>query len=588
MRNLNECTKQELIEYISELKKQLKSEKYGLYWDKAIEKEDVVKKCEENIPILERDNNRTILNLNCDGEDNVLIEGDNFHALTILNMVKSESIDTIYIDPPYNTLNKDFIYNDKFVDLEDGFRHSKWLSFMNYRLNLAKTLLKDNGLFFISIDENEQANLKLLCDQIFGLKNFVCCFIIDKTAQGANQSVTFKQQHEYCLLYVKNNFNGINYETKDKIDLKKYKYIDEKGRYAVTNSFDSINSPLSKNKSRGYTIYYNEKIQDATIRDEYDKETGKFGDLDSSLIEKGYTPIRPGIRKGIQYPWNWERNRFLKDYKTDLVFTKNRKGQLNIYHKNRATGTVKDTTIKKFDTRQFGNQLLSDILGEKKFNYPKSLDMMKWVISKNKNKNAIVLDFFAGSGTTGQAVMELNKEDGGHRKFILCTNNENNICEEVTYPRLKTCITGIRENGSKYSDGLPGNNLVYYKTAFIKDEKNTEQAKYSLVEKVDELLCIKEDIFSLVSRNEYSSHYKSNNNSRHMFIYNDYFDDEKIKLFIDQIKNCVDYKVVYIYSSDNQVDQTLFSGIENIEVKPIPEKIYEIYKEIVENIKRGG
>jgi len=502
-------------------------------------------------------------------------------------MIAPESIDVIYIDPPYNTLNKDFVYNDKFVDEEDGFRHSKWINFINLRLKLSRSLLKDSGLFFVSIDENEQANLKLLCDRVFGQSNFMCCFIIDKTAQGANQSVTFKQQHEYCLLYIKKDTSQIDYDTNDRIDLKKYKYIDDRGRYAVTNSFDSINSPLLQNKNRGYTIYYNEITKLAEIRDEYNQVTGTFSSFDNDLISKGYTPIRPGIRKGIQYPWNWERNRFLNNYKTDLVFMKNKKGNLKIYHKNRATGKVKDTTIKKFDTRQFGNQILTDILGSKKFDYPKSLDMMKWVISKCKSIDAVILDFFAGSGTTGQAVMELNKEDGGHRKFILCTNNENNICTDVTYPRLKTCITGIRGDGSKYSDGLPGNNLIYYKTSFVKDENNTEQAKYSLVEKVDELLCIKEDIFDEVSRNDYSSHYKSDDGTRHMFIYNDYYSPEKMDKFKEEIRNTEGNKIVYIYASDNSIDETLFKDFKDIEVKAIPSKIYEIYKEIVENIKRG-
>jgi len=572
-----------LLKQIAELKQEVKaSKKYGLVWDKEKNPEEVVEACKTKIPVINFLGDKQVIN---GGKGNVIIEGDNFHSLTALSCIYQNSIDLIYIDPPYNTLNKDFVYNDICVDLDDGYRHSKWLSFMHRRLVLARGLLKDDGLFFVSIDENEQANLKILCDSVFGERHFICCFIIDKTAQGANQSVSFKQQHEYCLLYAKNSSNSINTDVEDDIDYKKFKYKDNKGYYAITNSFDSINSPLSANKKRGYTVYYNEATKDALIRDEFDPVKLQFGPYDEDLISKGYTPIRPGIRKGVQYPWNWERNRFLSDYKEELVFIKNRKGVLSIYHKNRAKGKTKDTTIKRFDTRQFGNQMLVDILGSKKFDYPKSVDMMKWVVSKHKSNEALILDFFAGSGTTGQAVLELNKEDGGNRRFILCTNNENNICTDVTYPRLKTVITGIRPDGSKYSDGIPSN-LYYFKTGFVEDLNNSDQAKYNLAEKVDSLLCIAEDIFDEKERNDYSSHFVSSNRKRHLFIYNDYFKKEKFDEFKKRVIKADGEKVVYVFSFDNNLDESLFDD-KSINVKPIPEKIYEIYKEIAESIKRG-
>lgn len=209
--------------------------------------------------------------------------------------------------------------------------------------------------------------------------------------------------------------------------------------------------------------------------------------------------------------------------------------------------------------------------------------MIKFIIESINNKGAIVLDFFAGSGTTGQAVLELNKEDGGHRKFILCTNNENNICTDVTYPRLKTVITGIRPDGTKYSDGLPAN-LYYFKTDFIEDQANTEQARYNLVEKVDSLLCIAEDVMEEVERNDYSSHFI--NGDKHLFIYNDYYNETKFDEFKQRVLSATGQKIVYVYASDNSIDETLIEG-NDIELKPIPSKIYEIYKEIVEDIKRG-
>lgn len=375
-----------------------------------------------------------------DTTQNVFIEGDNLEVLKVLQKHYHGKIKMIYIDPPYNT-GKDFVYPDNFKEglstyLEwtkqvneegkklstnsdaEGRYHSNWLTMMYPRLKLARNLLTNDGVIFISIDDAEQANLKKICDEIFGESNFIASFIIDKTAQGANQSITFKQQHEFLLLYTRSSAAGINYEIQSPVDYKKYKYNDDKGAYAITNSFDSINSPLTSNKNRGYTVYYNEATHDAVIRDEYDKSENSFGDYDQGLISAGYVPIRPGVRNNVQYPWNWMSSRFLEQYKDELVFMRNRKGELGIYHKNRASGVVKDTTLKKFDTRKSGNFLVSELLGGKYFDYPKSIDMMKWVLQKHRSDNGIILDFFSGSGTTAHAVMQLNAEDGGNRRHI--------------------------------------------------------------------------------------------------------------------------------------------------------------------------
>ena len=244
----------------------------------------------------------------------------------------------------------------------------------------------------------------------------------------------------------------------------------------------------------------------------------------------------------------------------------------------------------KVGVNEEGSNELNNLISQSIFSYPKPVSLMKYLINlyydykKDTHKKIFtILDFFAGSGTTGQAVLELNKEDGGHRRFILCTNNENNICTDVTYPRLKTVITGIRPDGTKYSDGLP-TNLYYFKTDFIEDQPNTEQARYNLVEKVDSLLCIAEDVMEEVERNEYSSHFI--NGDKHLFIYNDYYNETKFNEFKGRVLLAEGHKIVYVYASDNNIDETLISG-ENIELKPIPSKIYEIYKEIVEEIKRG-
>ena len=422
--------------------------------------------------------------------------------------------------------------------------------------------------------------MRLLCDNIFGENHFIACFIIDKTAQGANQSATFKTQHEFCLMYVNKKNDKINYDIEDKINITKYKYEDRISKYALTNGFDSINSPLSANKNRGYTIYYNEKNGDVEIRDEYNKETEKFFNYDKELLVQGYVPIRPGVRKGVQYPWNWMKERFLKQYRDELVFVKNKKGHWIIMHKNRATGKVKDSTIKKFDTRYYGNQLLTDIIGEKKFDYPKSLDMMSWVLKKHTDKSAIILDFFAGSGTTGQAVLELNKEDGGNRKFILVTNNENQIAEEVTYPRIKTVVTGTRIDGAKYSDGIPAN-LRYFKTDFVERERSTDATRQKLVDRSADMIRIREDAYEELNSASINKYYQSNDAFVAII-----FDPFTIKEAWAEIESLnTEQKIVKLYIFSYSRDTSAFTDeIPKTNLKweavPIPESILQVYKRL--------
>lgn len=544
-------TYEELEKKIAELEYELKStKKYGLVWDKEDTKEDVVLQCENNIPVLIQDKSKKIV-LN-EGENNILIEGDNYHALTALNFIAKESIDLIYIDPPYNTGREDFIYNDKYVNSDDGYLHSKWLSFMEKRLSLAKQLLKPNGIICISIDDHEQANLKLLCDKIFGKSNFIAQMIWKSKSGGANDSASIASDHEYILTYAKLITKiKVNKDTKATVTTC-YNQKDENGNYSLDR--------LDKQ-----SLGYHESLDFPIIGPDGKKYIVQHKDLNNRKAR-----------------WRWSKETIEQRYnelvfKWPFVYTKN-------YEKKDGQTPRSILFDERFGRTRTGSTDLKSIIGNQNiFNYPKPVNLVKYIISICSSNNGTILDFFAGSGTTGQAVMELNKEDGGHRRFILCTNNENGICENVTYPRLKTVITGIRADGSKYSDGLP-NNLFYFKTDFAKDENNTEQARYCLVEKVDGLLCIAENIYEELERNDYSSHYKSNNN--HLFIFNDYYSKEKFDEFKQRILNSEGKKIVYIYSSDNNIDNTLIVD-ENVTIKPIPSKIYEIYKEIVEGIKRG-
>lgn len=581
---------EDLEKRIIELESKLKFlNKYVLVWDKEDTKEDVVLHCENNIPLLVQEEDKKII---CnEGENNILIEGDNYHALTALNFVAKETIDIIYIDPPYNTGHNDFSYNDKFVDKEDCYRHSKWLNMISKRLVFAKELLKKDGIIFISIDDKEQANLKLLCDSIFGENNFITNFCWEKTQHFGRQKINYYSNCEYILCYAKKLFNSDNGSLKELL-VEKVKT-------------DLIDAPLFNASNKENILTFKKGTVKFNLKD---------GTYKTSKNES-YLLIKPVIIKNslnandliLKFKSRWSQKTIDEEINKGTTFWIKSDGFAirTVYHLGKTTNESPKQliftntnnplcSIKRFKTKvgvnEEGSNELSNIITQNIFSYPKPVSLIKYLLSlyynydlKQHNNNFTVLDFFAGSGTTGQAVMELNKEDGGHRKFILCTNNENNICTDVTYPRLKTVISGIRPDATKYSEGLP-NNLFYFKTDFVKDENNTEQARYSLVEKVDGLLCIAENIFEEVERNDYSSHYKSKN--KHLFIFNDYYSKEKFDEFKQRILKTIGSKIVYIYSSNNDVNPTLIND-KDVIIKPIPSKIYEIYKEIVEEIKRG-
>ena len=213
------------------------------------------------------------------------------------------------------------------------------------------------------------------------------------------------------------------------------------------------------------------------------------------------------------------------------------------------------------------------------------MKLIKKLIELVDNKNAIILDFFAGSGTTGQAVMDMNQEDNGSRKFILCTNNENNICEEVTYQRIKTVITGNRKDNSKYSDGLPSS-LKYFKTDFVENNSTRDQIYFDLTEKCVPMLCVKESTFDLVEKTDSYVIYKDKNDINYTCIYfaihHNHYNE-----FIEKIKLIENKKALYIFSLDNRVEEYELDGITNYKVEAIPQKIYDLYRKLVKLSKEN-
>ena len=442
-KNLSEIKRKKMISTIAEIKKnivdeetlnnlslienELNNKKYGLIWEEHEENVDIELK--NKIPVFKEVKNREIFKDKNDSF-NFLIEGDNLHSLYLLDKTHKNKIDVIYIDPPYNTGKKDeWKYSDSYVDSNDGYIHSKWLSFIYKRLEIAKRLLKDDGYIAISIDDNEYAQLKIICDEIFGENNFICNFVWQKNFAPKNDNKYISTSHEYILMYAKNK------------DL-----------------YDRNLLPRSEKNNAGYSNPDNDP------RGVWTSGTCLATTFSASGVFEVEAPNGKKHLPPAGRCWRYSKQKFEELMNDNRIWLgKDGKGvpRVKRFLSEMPQGVVPQTWLKYEDvgSGQDGTKDLKDKFnGEMVFNFPKPIKLMKFIIDRHKNKNALILDFFAGTGTTGQAVIELNKEDKGNRKFILCTNNENKICEELTYTRLVN---------SKVD------NLKYYKTDYI-PRVNTE------------------------------------------------------------------------------------------------------------------
>ena len=469
MSNLSKIRREQMIAFLEKLKeqhtdddsliafnqieKELTSKKYGLVWEEHEEKVDEIMK--SNIPVFSESEEKLIQGCSETDNFNFLLEGDNLHSLRLLEKTHRGKIDLIYIDPPYNTGHKDFIYDDSFVDKTDGYTHSKWISFMEKRLTIAQHLLTSAGTIFISIDDNEQANLKLLCDEIFGEENFISDIIWNSRKSVSNDAVV-SLNHNYTLVYTKNinEFNKV------------------KSHFKLADSGEGFDNP--DNDPRG--PWKADPFDSPGIRPNL-----TYAIINPNTGEEFWPPKGRCWRTGEQ-----EYNDFLRDGR--ILFGKTGKGkpQLKRFLSDaQEKGVTPKSLWDDCGTATDGTKELQDIFGEKVFDTPKPVGLLKKIINLAGNENSTILDFFAGSGTTGQAVLEMNKEDGGHRKFILCTNDDGNICSNVTYPRIKTVISGVRPDGTSYSDGVCAN-LKYFKTDFV--SKDTDELSDALLQHVKEMI----------------------------------------------------------------------------------------------------
>ena len=545
--------------------------KYGLVWEDK--PEEIETRLVDELPVLTEVPERAIVSESPDAPNHILIEGDNLEALTALAYTHEGKIDVIYIDPPYNTGNKDFVYNDSYVDREDGYRHSKWLSFMNKRLQIAKSLLSSGGVIFISIDDNEQAQLKLLCDEIFGGNNFKSNSIIVNNRGGRDYG-GIALQHDYILIYSNNKgeLNLINDHD------KKFQYQDSEGGFNLMELRNrNVKFNISNRPNLCYPFYVNPNNADANNL------------LEISLEPKdGFVEVYPAKSNGIQTVWRWGKEEKSRANLNKQIFGKvNRNGGYMIVQKYRKTTKMQRSI---WDEKEFvnerGSEVLKEILTQNIFSYPKSVATIKRVLELGTNSTSTILDFFAGSGTTLHATMQLNAEDGGHRKCILVTNNENNICEEVTYERNKRVIQGYTTPKGEEVEGLHNNNLRYYRTNFLSRDKSVKNMR-QLVRLATDMLCIKNDIYTEApfcgkNINKNIARYFDNGQGNRMLVI---YEERAIQLLVQLMAQTEDDGIktmVYVFSPGADPYTDDFEDIaERVKLCALPSAIYEAYKRVL-------
>ena len=546
------------------------SKTYGLVWEDK--PEEVEERLRDELPVLIEDKERALTDAGPDAPNHILIEGDNLEALTTLAYTHAGKIDVIYIDPPYNTGNKDFVYNDSYVDTEDGYRHSKWLSFMSRRLRIAKKLLSDRGVIFISIDDNELHNLISLCDSqdFFGESNRVgvmCRATGTTTGQDANK---LGSSFDYCVIYSKSEFvlKGVGLTEKD---LKRFKDKDERGSYSTLQLRKTGNADRREDRPN---MFY-------------------------PVIAPDGTEVYPFGPTNYLSRWRVARKSYEDLLREDMIVWKEspiEHIEVEGYVRSKWTPYVKYYSEGR--TKQISN-LLQDIEGNKKasivikeifgdkgvFEYPKPIEFIKILETIGSDKDSIILDFFAGSGTTLHATMQLNADDEGKRQCILCTNNENGICENVTYERNKRVIQGYTKPNGEYVEGLKDNNLRYYRTDFVDRSLSTKNMR-RLVQLSTDMLCIKENLYaekkSFAGLPTFKNIYRyfENGDKKMLVIYDERYVDEIVKM-ISSEETASKIKVYVFSPSEDPWEASFEPVIDKVELCALPQAIYNTYKRIL-------
>jgi adenine-specific DNA-methyltransferase len=560
--------------------------KYGLVWEEK--PEDVEIELADKLPVLKEVEEKRIVGESEDSPNHILIEGDNLHALTALQYTHAGKIDVIYIDPPYNTGNNDFVYNDRFIDKEDSYRHSKWLSFISKRLKIAKYLLKETGVILISIDDNEQAQLKLLCDEVFCENNLIS--IMPRITKSSGKTTNkIALNHDYLLIYTKDKnlaiIDGLDHN--DKGFRFTDEFVDSRGKYKLNQTLDY--DSLQYSKSLDYPIKLDG--QDLYPGSNYEK----------------YLERQKGKHNRADWAWRWSKKLYEFGLENGFIVLKHSRNGYRIYTKTYQKAKIvnsngeycveyserkKPLSSLDFTDKLFSNdnakKTLDNVLKQSIFDYPKPISLISTFLMTNPNKSLTILDFFAGSGTTLHATISLNAEDGGDRQCIVVTNNENNICEEVTYERNRRIIQGYTNKKGEKVDGIKNNTLRYFKTDFVAREPSMKN-KRKLVKASVDLLCIKEDCYKPVTDCTTEDVKVFETSEFYMIIgLTDDAIDDIISVIESTDKECKVYifaPAAYPHTADFE-EELSSADFARTKLCALPEAIYRAYQSVLREVDR--
>lgn len=555
-------TEQEYIARIKELESELirtkKQKRYGLVWEDK--KEDVVERCKHELPVLVADESKTLSD-DPSGRAHILIEGDNFHALSVLAYTHAGKVDVIYIDPPYNTGSKDWKYNNDYVDINDTFRHSKWICMMNNRLKIAKKLLKDRWSLICAIDKYEVSTITLLLQELFPEHEIVPITVIHNPS--GTQGNNFSYNNEYAIFVFPKWERAISLERRAEENADIRSFINwAKGK---TSNYLRESGP---------NCFYPILVKDGAIVWFWDVCSRDFHPWKTNVVrDDGIIEIYPVTESWEERKWLFSRWS-VEDIISELNIQFNKRK--NLYEVIRVKTDINYKTVwvdSKFNAKIHWTMLVWKIIGVD-FPFPKSLYLVKECLTAiiHDKENAVILDFFAGSGTTGHAVLELNKEDGGNRQFILCTNNENKIAEEVTYPRVRNVIKWYAD-----VEGIPAN-LRYYRTDFISNDKSIDDLRHKFILRCSEMLQIRESCFdvSVLNGDEYFQVFE-NKDLVLAILYHPY-EIKRLREIISQTEKPI---VAYIFSMGMEIFQEELAEYgDQVRIETVPDEILETYKKI--------
>jgi len=586
----SKLSKEELLKVVEKIESR---KKYGLIWDEERTKEQFEKESENALPVLKEVKGKEI-KTDPSKPVNILIEGDNYHALSVLNYTHQGRIDVIYIDPPYNTGNKDFVYNDIYVDKQDTYRHSKWISFMEKRLQLAKKLLIEDGAIFISIDDNEYSRLVVLLEGIFGEDNIKTICIKMSEPTGVKMAQVLKsggipKVKEYLVIAKKGGIKNIffpqipkgkwddeykilldNITREEQIKIKTIR-DDEK---RTEKDIDMVDAILSKIRFISIEEYFKKK----NIKDKREKEKFKY--------DNAWKIIRTVATTGNAKKIADKKRKSIKGNAFSII-TPQKKMYfiLKDYNEESSQPRIKILIAEDYLTSH-PCDLWTDIKttgldaegGVDFRNGKKPLSLIKRVVNAIVKNNAVVLDFFAGSGTTAEAVLQANKENTSNKSFILCTYNEENnngkIIDEYCYPRLNNVLNGY---GSKEKLEF---NLKYYKTAFVKRSIGKDSLKVRITRECTEMLCLREGIFDEVKKTDDYRIFQHDDRIMGVYYSLERAELKSLKKDLDKIKG---KRILYCFTLDPLgLDKKDFRDWKGVSLEPIPQKILDIYEGIYE------